>query len=129
MNIAVTEKQVYGKKVRTSNQNIHSIFKLWEEFLQLDLKGDVYGVYTNYESDYTGEYDLYIGTEKELVAEHKMIIPAGNYYVVEVDNSNPQGVFHAWEKIWQSDIKRAYQTDFEFYSKDGSIKIFLSIEE
>ncbi|PGO58656.1 AraC family transcriptional regulator, partial [Bacillus cereus] len=38
------------------------------------------------------------------------------------------GVFNAWMGIWKSDIKRAYKTDFQFHSKDGSIRIFLSVE-
>ncbi|PEY42520.1 AraC family transcriptional regulator [Bacillus cereus] len=128
MNIAGTEKHIYGKKVRTNNQNTDVIVNLWEEFLRLDLKGDVYGVYTNYASDFTGDYDLYIGTEEKLAEESSVTILAGNYYVVEVDHNDPKGVLNAWMDIWKSDIKRAYKTDFEFYSEDGSVKIFLSVE-
>ncbi|WP_459503302.1 GyrI-like domain-containing protein [Bacillus sp. C1] len=128
MNITVNEKNIYGKKVRTNNENTEAIIKLWEEFLQLRLTGAVYGVYTNYESDFTGDYDLYIGTEEQLTEESSVIIPAGNYYIVEVDHNDPKGVFNAWIEIWNSDIKRAYKTDFEYYAKDGSIKIFLSVE-
>ncbi|MBY0599895.1 GyrI-like domain-containing protein [Bacillus bingmayongensis] len=128
MNTAVTEKHIYGKKVRTNNQNTDAILNLWEEFLRLNLKGDIYGVYNNYESDFTGDYDLHIGTEEKFTDESNVIIPTGNYHVVEVDHTDPKGVFNAWVDIWNSDIKRAYKTDFEFYSKDGSIKIFLSVE-
>ena len=39
-----------------------------------------------------------------------------------------QVLFNAWVDIWKSNIKRAYKTDLEFHSKDGSIKIFLSVE-
>ncbi|MCU4981164.1 AraC family transcriptional regulator [Bacillus cereus] len=128
MHVAVTEKQIYGKRIRTNNQNTEALLSLWEEILRLNLKGDVYAVYNNYESDFTGDYDLNVGTEEKFIDESSVIIPAGNYHVVEVDNIDPQGVFNAWMDIWKSDIKRAYKTDFQFHSKDGSIRIFLSVE-
>lgn len=127
MHAAVTEKLIYGKKIRTNNQNTDKILSLWGEFLRLNVKGDIYAVYNNYSSDFTGDYDLHIGSEEKYIDESSVPIPAGNYHVVEVDPTDPQGVFHAWVHIWKSDIRRAYKTDFEFYSKDGSIKIFLSI--
>ncbi|WP_255255563.1 GyrI-like domain-containing protein [Bacillus cereus] len=94
----------------------------------MNLQGDIYGVYNNYASDFTGDYDLHIGTEEKFTDESSVIIPAGNYHVVEVNHTDPKGVFNAWVDIWKSDIKRAYKTDFEFHSKDGSIRIFLSVK-
>ncbi|NOU73460.1 AraC family transcriptional regulator [Paenibacillus sp. LMG 31458] len=127
MHAAVTEKLIYGKRIRTNNQNTDKILSLWEEFLRLNVKGDIFAVYNNYSSDFTGDYDLHIGSEEKFIDESSVIILAGNYHVVEVDHTDPQGVFNAWVDIWKSDIRRAYKTDFEFYSKDGSIKIFLSV--
>lgn len=130
MNVVVTEKHIYGKTKRTNNQNTEVIRSLWEEFLRLNVKSDIdiYAVYTNYSSDFTGDYDLRIGTIETSNDESSVIIPADKYHVVEVDDTDPKGVFNAWVDIWKSDIKRTYHTDFEFYSKDGSIKIFLSVE-
>ncbi|MDQ0891330.1 hypothetical protein QFZ81_006418 [Paenibacillus sp. V4I9] len=54
MHAAVTEKLIYGKGIRTNNQNTDKILSLWEEFLRLKLKGDIYAVYNNYSSDFTG---------------------------------------------------------------------------
>ena len=128
MNTTVNAKQIYGKKVRTNNQNTDVILGLWEEFSRLNVKGDVYAVYSNYTSDFTEDYDLHIGTEEELTNERNITIPAGNYHVIEVDSTVPNAVFSAWVEIWNSDLNRAYTTDFEFYGKDGSVKIFLSIK-
>ena len=128
MNTTVTEKQIYGKKVRTNNQNTDIILGLWEEFSQLNVKGDVYAVYSNYKSDFTEDYDLHIGTEEKFTNESNVTIPAGDYHVIEVDPTVPNAVYSAWVEIWNSDLNRAYATDFEFYGKDGSVKIFLSIE-
>ncbi|KOS71711.1 AraC family transcriptional regulator [Lysinibacillus contaminans] len=128
MHTTVTEKHIYGKKVRTNNQNTDVILGLWEEFLRLDLKGDVYAVYSNYTSDFTEDYDLHIGTEEAFTNESSVTIPTGDYYVIEVDSTVPNAVYNAWLEIWNSDLQRAYKTDFEFYAKDGGVKIFLSIE-
>lgn len=128
MHTTVTKKQIYGKQVRTNNQNTDVILGLWEDFLRLELKGDVYAVYSNYTSDFTGDYDLHIGTEAIFTTESSVTIPAGDYYEIEVDSTVPNAVYNAWLEIWKSDIKRAYKTDFEFYAQDGRVKIFLSVE-
>ena len=128
MHTTVTGKHIYGKKVRTNNQNTDVILSLWNEFLRLDLKGNVYAVYTNYTSDFTEDYDLHIGTEEVFTNESSVTIPTGDYHVIEVDPTVPNAVYNAWVEIWNSDLKRAYTTDFEFYAKDGSVKIFLSID-
>ncbi|WP_304340865.1 GyrI-like domain-containing protein [Metaclostridioides mangenotii] len=122
----IEEISVYGKKIRTDNKNLGSLVNFWEEFMKKEYKGDVYGVYTNYESDYTGEYDFYIGIYNDN-NEEKVDIQEGEYLTIEVDAKDPQGLAKAWNYIWNSDIKRTYKTDFEYYSKDGSIKIYLSI--
>ncbi|MEK4759728.1 effector binding domain-containing protein [Viridibacillus sp. FSL E2-0187] len=127
MHTAINEKQIYGKSVRTNNQNTEEIIKLWEEFLRLNLTGEIYAVYSNYSRDFTGDYDLHIGTEEPNTNDVSTIIPEDNYLAIEVDNMDPKGVFKAWEKIWKSDIDRAYNTDFEHYCEDGSIKIYLSV--
>ncbi|MEG0259418.1 MAG: AraC family transcriptional regulator [Lysinibacillus sp.] len=128
MHTTVTEKQIYGKKVRTNNKNTDVILRLWEEFLHLNVKGDVYAVYSNYTSDFTEDYDLHIGAEEEFTTESSVTILAGNYHVIEVDPTVEHAVYSAWLDIWKSDLNRAYATDFEFYGKDGSVKIFLSIK-
>ncbi|MGE7919005.1 GyrI-like domain-containing protein [Viridibacillus sp. NPDC093762] len=127
MHTEISEKQIYGKSVRTNNQNTEEIIRLWEEFLHLNLTGEIYAVYTNYASDFTDDYDLHIGTEDHNTNDVSVIIPADNYLAIEVDHTDSKGVFNAWGKIWKSDINRAYKTDFEHYCKDGSIKIYLSV--
>lgn len=124
----ITEKNIYGKKVRTNNQNTHVILNLWSEFSQLEVKDDIYAVYNNYASDFTGDYDLHIGTEKNYTNESTVTIPAGNYHVIDIDPTIEHAVYRAWEAIWKSDIQRAYTTDFEFYGKDGRVKIYLSVK-
>lgn len=128
MTKTITEKNIYGKKVRTNNGNPDVILNLWGEFSRLNVKGDVYAVYSNYASDFTGDYDLHIGTEENVTNESNVTIPAGNYYVIDVDPTTENAVYNAWVEIWGSDLQRAYTTDFEFYGNDGRVQIYLSMQ-
>ncbi|WP_042478048.1 GyrI-like domain-containing protein [Bacillus ndiopicus] len=124
----VTEKRIVGTGIRTNNATPEAIGQLWENVMASDLQGDIFAIYHNYESDFTGDYDLYIGTELNGANEETVVIPAGEYEVIEVDTSQENGVFLAWTEIWQSDIARAYKTDFEHYAQDGTVKIYLSVK-
>lgn len=128
MNKTITEKNIYGKKVRTNNGNPDAILNLWRAFSHLNMKGDVYAVYSNYASDFTGDYDLHIGIEENVTNESNVTIPAGNYYVIDVDPTIENAVYNAWVEIWESDLQRAYTTDYEFYGKDGRVQIYLSLK-
>ncbi|WP_107841347.1 GyrI-like domain-containing protein [Metasolibacillus meyeri] len=121
----ITEKQIVGTGIRTNNATPEEIGQLWEKVTASGLQGDIFAVYHNYESDFTGDYDLSIGTEQS--ATNALTIPAGHYEVINVDTSQPNAVFLAWTTIWQSDLPRAYHTDFEHYAQDGSVKIYLSV--
>ncbi|TQR19626.1 GyrI-like domain-containing protein [Psychrobacillus vulpis] len=119
-------KVIYGNKVRTNNNDSSIFSKLWEEFLKNKVQGDIYAVYSNYESDFTGNFDFMIGTEKKN-GEHFITIGEGEYYIWEVESQDLSGVGKAWNEIWKSDLPRAYTTDFEVYKTDGSIDIYLSV--
>ncbi|MEK3980245.1 GyrI-like domain-containing protein [Psychrobacillus sp. FSL K6-2836] len=119
-------KVIYGNKVRTNNHDSSIFSKKWEEFLQNKVNGDIYAIYGNYESDFTGDFDFMIGTE-ENTGEDSFTIANGEYYIWEVKSKDPSGVGQAWREIWESDLPRAYKTDFEVYKTNGSIAIYLSI--
>ncbi|WP_413524761.1 GyrI-like domain-containing protein [Carnobacterium divergens] len=122
-------KTIHGLKIRTNNQQLHPILDLWSLVPNMELKGAIYAVYFNYESDFTGDYDLLVGNETAPFKE-QVLLSEGNYLEIPVKTLTPAGVGEAWQKIWR-DTKinqvRTYQTDFEYYAEDGSIKIFLSI--
>lgn len=47
----------------------------------------------------------------------------------------PACIGKAWQEIWNSDIKRAYQADFEVYDErsadwnDAEVDIYISIQQ
>ena len=53
-------------------------------------------------------------------------IKEGKYMIWTVDSQDAVG--SAWQKIWNTELDRTYESDFEVYSQDGSIKIFIGIK-
>lgn len=117
--------EIFGKKIRVNNDNFSPIAELWGDVMVDKPAGDIFAVYSNYASDYKGDYDLLVGT-KDWDEEKSVLIEAGDYLVFSVDNASHKGVEETWQKIWarDSELKRAYKTDFEWYHTSGEIDIF-----
>ncbi len=93
--------------------------------------GTTYCVYSEYESDFNGEYNYFIGEEVSSFDSipsglKTMIIPAQSY--IKFTNGPgpmPNVVQEAWHQIWRmspEDLggKRNYVADFEVYDKRAS---------
>ena len=110
----IKSKKITGKKIRTNNNKIDEIISLWKEVATLGLSGDIYAVYYNYESDFNSALKDFAD------------IKEGKYMIWTADSQDAVG--SAWQKIWNTELDRAYESDFEVYSQDGSIKIFIGIK-
>ncbi|EGK1672438.1 AraC family transcriptional regulator [Listeria monocytogenes] len=121
-------KEIFGKKIRANNANFSPIAELWGEVMVDKPAGDIFAVYSNYASDYKGDYDLLVGTI-DWDEQQSVVIEPGEYLVFSVDNANHKGVEEVWQEIWSrdSELKRAYKTDFEWYYTSGKIEIYISI--
>ncbi|NBP68082.1 MAG: AraC family transcriptional regulator [Cytophagia bacterium] len=143
---------IVGLAVRTTNEQGQSgkdIPALWHTFMsenvmaQIPNKYDqqIYCMYTDYESDFTKPYTTILGckvTHSPATLPHGLIakfVPATNYHkVVAKGNLNEGAVFKAWTDIWNSDLNRAYQADFEVYGEaaqdptHASVDIFISVK-
>lgn len=121
-------KTIKGIKVRTNNNSIEDIIKLWEQVPHLGLTGEIYAIYTKYESDFSGDFDLVIGTEQAPLPE-KVVLEPGKYVVYDVAEATPEGVGKTWQEIWSNPtLKRAYTTDFEVYKTDGTIQVYIAVQ-
>lgn len=121
---------IKGKRIRTNNTTLEGVMELWQEIAALQLSGDIYAVYSNYSSNHSGDYDLLIGTESADLPD-SIALENCQYMEIPIEGNSIDNVGKAWQKIWSnSDIeaKRTYQTDYEKYSQDGSIRIYLSIK-
>lgn len=123
-----------GISVRTSNQNSRAaqdIPALWQRFMseqtiaRIPNKVDntIYCAYTEYEGDHMKPYTTLIGCKvsslDDIPADMKGIsISSANY-----QHYNPKGnlsegvVYHQWLQIWEEDLPRIYETDFEVYGE------------
>ena len=137
-------------KTKTTNANGQAAIdcgNLWQQFEKGDyaakipgkLSDEVFAVYYDYEGDYTQPYSYFIGCkvndDAPVPAELDSItIPAGKYEKIIAKGTMPDCVAEAWKKIWQSDLNRTYQADFEVYderSKDWSnatVEIFVGVK-
>ncbi len=142
---------IIGIFVSTTNQGGKSqedIPRLWQQFETSGLMAhipnrvsdDVYAIYTNYEGDATKPYDFFIGCAVSSLDDvpegmRGMTISKGNYHKYEAKGENPQmAVFSVWQKIWNSQMNRAFDTDYEHYKateKPGvfDISVFVGVNQ
>lgn len=146
----IDAKTIIGVTLRTSNEreshpDTASIPIMWRNFFEYNVMAgipnqldpmSVYGVYSNYESDEMGEYDLLIGLESgatQKPANFEMTtIVGGNYLVFPVLEASPVGIKDTWAGIegyfdTMDTYKRAFTTDFELYQGRSDISIYISI--
>jgi predicted transcriptional regulator YdeE len=137
-----------GFSVRTTNANEQDpttakLGPVWEKFFtvalpKLSAQSKVYGVYTNYESDHTGAFDVIacantLSTDS-LADSVDVQIEAGKYMIFSAQGQMPQAVIGLWGEVWghfsASDCKdvRSYTTDFEFYKGANEVDIYIAIK-
>lgn len=128
---------ISGLSVRTKNseefnQNTAKLPKLWEEFslvanrlTHFTKNSEIFGVYTDYESDATDYYKVTVGmlTEKSVPEFSTVKIHPGNYLVFSGKGVMPKTVIETWLRIWTyfescTEYKRNYISDFEHYRGD-----------
>ena len=142
----IDEKIIAGICINTNNKKASiDISKLWNEFFSSNIvskiknkKPDsfIYGVYSDYQSDLNGNYNITAGVEipkSEIKNNNIVKIKKGKYLLFENKGTLPDIVIQTWKTIWSyfeehKDIKRDYTSDFEVYESDKNIKIYISIK-
>lgn len=135
-----------GFSIRTSNSkemnpNTAKIGKLWQAFYekapgQGAMPAISYGVYSNYESDHNGEYDVTAAMNGDLLLDDcsQVTIPSGKYLKFKKEGSLPEAALHLWQEIWEyfsatPDFKRSFQFDFEEYTSMTDVAIYIGVKE
>jgi predicted transcriptional regulator YdeE len=138
-----------GISVRTTNQNGQSakdIGELWGRFmdnnvlLQIEdrITDEIYCVYTDYESDYTGFYTAVLGCEVSSLDNIpegliSLIVPVADYVKYVAKGRLPDCVAEAWQNIWSSDLDRKYIADFDVWGtkaqnpEDAEVDIYVGV--
>ncbi|AIF42935.1 GyrI-like domain-containing protein [Virgibacillus sp. SK37] len=126
------------KEIRTNNFNDEDVMKkitdMWKAASSelSNHKGNTYGLYHEYGSDYKGDYTLCVAIEGD--NESSIVIPDdAKYEVFNVNTDDKQGIFKTWNEIWKKEeegqLKRAYTYDIEKYYPEGSIDIYIAVKE
>jgi len=125
---------VVGVSRRTCNadgRSIEDIPAVWKDFLVKNAAAQIknrsippamYAVYSDYASDWRGEYAFLIGcgvTRAPTVPEGMEVrqVPAQTYAHFTAKGEMPQALLEIWSYIWLSDLPRAYTFDFEVYDQ------------
>jgi predicted transcriptional regulator YdeE len=127
------EFTIAGISVRTTNENgkaANDIGALWQRFFsenvidKIDNKvsDDIYCIYTDYESDFTGAYTTIIGCKVIANAQFSgglivRKVPSSTYQLYKSTGRLPDTVLATWQEIWQSSIERNYIADFDVYGE------------
>lgn len=139
---------VFGFKTQTKNQDemtaeTAKIGPLWQRFFaqaapRLQPTSKVYGVYSGYESDFNGSFDVYAAANtlsaQDVAGLEAVEIQAGNYLVFSAEGELPQACIDLWGEVWryfqseEAQYQRAYTTDFEYYSGEQSISIYIAVK-
>jgi len=144
----LSEFLVSGLKVRTNNSDESQasrakIGSLWQNFYQQDIAATlsasggqgIYGVYSAYQSDANGDFDVTAGVQVSQAATNlsQAHIAAGQYLVFPAKGPLPAAVIDTWGQIWHyfaqnPDIERAYISDFEHYVAQDEALIYIGIK-
>ncbi len=153
MNNQIIQKfNVVGISLRTTNENgkaakdIEALWgKFWNEEIQNQIpnkiNNDIYAVYTEYETDFTGPYTVIIGlpvSSLENIPDgfEGVIIEKATYQKFISKGKMPEAVVSTWMEIWQNkNLNRAYKANFtihgeKYYDGDhAEVETFISLKE
>jgi predicted transcriptional regulator YdeE len=146
-------RHVVGLATRTTNAAesdpaLGKIAKLWGRFRneewfdrleQAGAFGPPVGVYSAYESDVTGSYQILVGREVPTPASpapplQLVSLPEARYLVFRRSGSLPQMVIDGWQDVWayfagKDAPARAYSFDFEIYPNATSVEIWVAVRD
>jgi len=141
--VNLQEKIVVGVSAITGNNDPNMgkiIGGLWEKLYQgginemITNKVNEYaiGLYSNYEDD---KYLVTVGNEVCKAESEGLTIkkiPAGKYAKFSIEGHMEKAVAEAWNKIWQMDLDRSYEADFEEYLNSDfnncKVDIYISLK-
>lgn len=154
MSIQTIEKfYVLGISTRTTNANgqaakdIEALWtKFWGEGIQQKIPNkiseEIYAVYTDYETDYTGYYTAIIGFSVTSLADIPanmmgIAIETTTYEKIVSIGKMPEAIVNTWLEIWGNkalDSRRSYQSDFTIHgdkyndSDQAEVETFIAIK-
>ena len=145
--------KIIGIATQTSNndsQAIEDLGKLWHQFFGENImtkipnaiSSNIYSVYTDYESDFTGKYTTIIGLGVSSLDEIPEGMVGREFEPQTFKKYIAKGELHeavgkTWTEIWNDDanLNRAYKYDYELYTEKAQnpavaeIEIYIGVKE
>jgi predicted transcriptional regulator YdeE len=131
---------IVGISDRVSNAEPSKLGDLWRRFHAMGegkaipgcSSDAAYGVYCEYEGDYTQPFTALVGCAVEpdtAVPEgmRKIVIEAGRFAVYQPTGEMPHGVFETWAEIWQTPLERRYEADYDRYGGGQAVEIHVGV--
>jgi len=142
---------VAGIAVRTRNSEemnpaVARLGGLWNRFFSQSWErtlpgrgeeGRIFGVYSGYESDEHGAFDVTAGVAvpppvAPVPRAVQIAVQAGDYLVFHGHGTMPQMVIDAWGEVWRyfaahPQVPRRFGTDFELYEGPDRVAIHIGI--
>jgi len=131
-----------------SDPSSAKIPKLWERFgkerwaerlEEVGAFGPITAVYSAYESDVTGSYQLLVGRQvrdSSPVSAPLQVVSTsqGSYLAFHCSGPLPQAVMDGWRDVWtyfaSANVPaRAYTFDFEIYPDAGPVEIWVAVRD
>ena len=115
---------------------------LWEKFFSLQVgqlvsgkvNDVIYAVYSDYAGDHNKPYRLTIGyrvSGAQPAGMHVVKVAANDYAILSAAGEQPKALVETWKSVWESDLERRYQTDFEVYGprffEDGVHEVLVHV--
>ncbi len=143
--VTVESFTVHGITTRTTNAAemnpaTAKIGNLWQDYMgklaQKNIQPTVvFGVYSNFESDQYGEYDITVAQKEaaNIEGEQILTIPTGTYLKFEKQGECPAACLELWQEIWAyfdtpEAPKRTFTYDYEDYYGLHAVAIYIAIE-
>ncbi len=140
-NVAIAGISVRTTNAAEFNPATGKIAGLWGQFFSDGLfdslpgkvpGSPIYGVYSGYESDYMGAFDVTAGVATSQSGS-KLALQAGQYLVFSATGPMPQTVLQTWGVVWQyfqtnPGVQRSYATDFEAYLGTDKVEIHIGVQ-
>jgi predicted transcriptional regulator YdeE len=124
---------IFVRTTNASNKALKDIGDLFGSFFSQHIleqipnkiSGDIYCVYTDYESDFNGPYTAIVGCKVSTLHDIPpgltgKTIPDSKYEVYKSTGKLSISLAKTWEGIWNTDLDRRYSADFDIYGEKAS---------
>ena len=141
-NLMISGNSITTNHKNELNEETAKIQDVWDNYVEQNVYSathdkannkSMYAVYSNYSDGIDGDFDVTVGVEVTK-SKHAIVIADEKYLIFKKVGELPEIVIDTWAEIGEyfennSEFTRAFTIDFEHYTKENEIEIYVSIEK